>query len=402
MRTARIVRIVVLAALVTTLASCITTTPGEVPNPDPDATYVGSQVCSTCHASSYASWTATTHSRALATLEEHGRGLDPACWECHTTGRGEEGGFASKADTPQLANVGCESCHGPGSQHVRNPEQVPLAEPLESRMCGECHKGPRYGTFNEWLGSAHAEARETVRGRPDECLACHSVEAILADGADVVDALQRETVVAVNGITCVVCHNPHGSPFDADLREAPEDVCLGCHTDRNARPGETPYYPQREVLAGIAGFEVTGDVAIGPNHSHAFGPEDGCVTCHAYKVPNLNPTAEDPQRYGHAFTAQVPDGCYQCHVPARDIVGETDAIQAEYAARIAALEGYYTSGSADYLDPAGLTAEERARYDIAVFNTKVAKGDGSLGIHNLDYIDRILGIAEDIFGALSH
>ena len=50
------------------------------------------------------------------------RQYDGECVVCHTVGFGYKTGFANEKDTPKLKDVGCESCHGPGSLHAKNPE----------------------------------------------------------------------------------------------------------------------------------------------------------------------------------------------------------------------------------------------------------------------------------------
>ena len=106
-------------------------------------TYVGSKSCKKCHSLvQHKSWAKTKMGQALKTLkpgkateakEKHN--LDPnkdytqdaACLKCHTTGFGLEGGYSVPDPTDKkavrkaakLANVGCESCHGPGSEYSK-------------------------------------------------------------------------------------------------------------------------------------------------------------------------------------------------------------------------------------------------------------------------------------------
>src|SRR5437667_268963 len=67
---------------------------------------------------------ASPHAHALATLETKHKASDANCLKCHTTAFGREGGFqpgAAASGHPDLARVGCESCHGPGGEHVAAP-----------------------------------------------------------------------------------------------------------------------------------------------------------------------------------------------------------------------------------------------------------------------------------------
>ena len=106
--------------------------------------YVGSNRCKPCHnkaemGAQYAQWESTDHAKAYETLltDEskaiaQKMGLEtapeksPECLRCHVTGLGTPSGY--KLDIPaddvrakrandNLAAVGCESCHGPGSEY---------------------------------------------------------------------------------------------------------------------------------------------------------------------------------------------------------------------------------------------------------------------------------------------
>jgi hypothetical protein len=102
----------------------------------PLGAYVGSEECSRCHSGPHRQWQDTGHSHALDTLRAAGKASEAACVSCHVTGFGQ-GGFVDADETPQLAAVGCESCHGPGRAHLVN-----LAAPygaVDVATCTRCH-----------------------------------------------------------------------------------------------------------------------------------------------------------------------------------------------------------------------------------------------------------------------
>jgi peroxiredoxin len=119
----------------------------------PDAEYVGSEACQSCHAAEYASWEKQPHGRAVASLEAKGEASNGECLACHTTAYGKPGGFPASGQTaehPALASVGCESCHGPGGDHVaegarKSGSIVSLGDKCDScvilQICGGCHDG---------------------------------------------------------------------------------------------------------------------------------------------------------------------------------------------------------------------------------------------------------------------
>jgi hypothetical protein len=90
-----------------------------------EATYVGSQKCAKCHEKSFEIWKKTPHAHAYHELETAAhpglRQYDGECVACHVVGFGYQGGFKDEVSTPRLKDVGCESCHGPASMHVSNP-----------------------------------------------------------------------------------------------------------------------------------------------------------------------------------------------------------------------------------------------------------------------------------------
>lgn len=94
--------------------------------------YEGRKKCGSCHRSQLQSWEKTSHAQAMDSLAPQARaaakkkaGLnpdkdyrqDPDCVGCHSTGFGHEGGFDPREPSRHLSGVGCESCHGPGSDY---------------------------------------------------------------------------------------------------------------------------------------------------------------------------------------------------------------------------------------------------------------------------------------------
>jgi len=108
----------------------------RVPLPD-DLHYVGSEKCASCHDYEYSRWKTKAHAAAFATLVEVGSDRDPECVICHVVGMDRTSGFVSAEETPEMKDVGCENCHGPGSEHVRTWGVEATVEPKMS--CLDCH-----------------------------------------------------------------------------------------------------------------------------------------------------------------------------------------------------------------------------------------------------------------------
>lgn len=119
-----------------------------VPGVRAAASYVGSERCLDCHPSAAAVWAQSRHAVAFATLERRGADADPKCVGCHTVGFGSLTGYRREFGNRRLVNVGCESCHGPGSLHVQRYEGEDSIDftyrPLEAGDCQKCH----YGEFS--------------------------------------------------------------------------------------------------------------------------------------------------------------------------------------------------------------------------------------------------------------
>ena len=281
---------------------------------DPSGSVVPNSTCKLCHNDAIAPdmftpWLATGH----ATMFQNGINGDisdhytGACIGCHTVGYdiGIDGnGFddAAKAagwtfpatldaanwtnmaenypSVVKLANIQCESCHGPndpeahGAGHFQEAGWDPLKSPrisYSAEVCATCHAAGAHHLYSEWstkdpvTGMGHSNRADTrlaasATGLNSSCGRCHAAQGyamyadLLKQGkvtlASVPAAkLALVTPANVEPVTCVACHDPHDATnpnqlrFYGDTPNTPAGfaghgmgkgaVCLTCHNSRN-------------------------------------------------------------------------------------------------------------------------------------------------------------------------
>jgi DmsE family decaheme c-type cytochrome len=268
------------------------------------AVYVGSEACGMCH-------------------EDIGKALPKS-----PHGAVEAGNVPSFMNK-DFKGKACESCHGPGSKHVeslsaadiRNPAKM---SPVEvDRTCLACHRNQP--TTSGRLEASHAH-------NDIACTSCHSVHAHGPDGlvsrkpADIntqceschidVKASFAEPFkhrVPENAMTCVDCHNPHGSfkPGLQRLAHANEPGCLSCHTDKRG-PFAFEHSPVRDE-----GCQSCHSPHGSQNAKMLIRQEVRlvCLECHA-NIPSSNSTATVrgvvPPAF-HDLTSPMYRNCTVCH-----------------------------------------------------------------------------------------
>lgn len=118
-----------------------------------EPSFVGSKACAECHQEEYDSFLKFSKKpHSFQGVEKMRSDLKPeelkSCYGCHTTGYGKPGGFVDAKSTPDLAQVGCETCHGPGSEHAEGGDPATVTRKPTLESCGRCHNAERTGEFN--------------------------------------------------------------------------------------------------------------------------------------------------------------------------------------------------------------------------------------------------------------
>jgi len=103
--------------------------------------YVGYSACEICHPEKAEGWKTTPHARAFETLKTQGeeKQENPGCVKCHVVAYEKDGGFIDMDLTPELNNVQCESCHGPGKQHSETVSAEGILGKPGEEVCRTCH-----------------------------------------------------------------------------------------------------------------------------------------------------------------------------------------------------------------------------------------------------------------------
>jgi predicted CXXCH cytochrome family protein len=213
-------------------------------------------------------------------------------------------------------NVGCEKCHGPGSEHVQRPSQANIVNParLDSRQatstCIQCHSqgqplsNPINGKYYDWpVGFQVGMDLQKFWKLEENTLGKQSFTHF-ADGTAHKNRMQGndfvQSVMYMHGISCNSCHDVHGTENNADLLKPANVMCLECHGPNSPNgPHAATIETHTHHQAGSAGNE--------------------CVACH---MPKIAQQLADVNVRSHTFrfvppsttdTLKVPNACNVCH-----------------------------------------------------------------------------------------
>ena len=313
--------------------------------------------CGNCHVNHQLEWQTTAHANAWAGLQSAGAGVQPFCSQCHTVSDlgntvPAPGGY-NRVPNEAYHDVQCENCHGPGFDHasvpdVGSPPLARVAADVDATLgtCGDCHSGEHHPFVEEWKQSRHATANEGVIEDYIEdpegeatCMGCHEGRKILEKWGSTAEYVERGEAITLEtalGITCAVCHDPHGSPNSKQLRfpvqtlDPAQNLCMQCHNRRNqpsvSSRGNNPHAPQGAVLLGEAGYQNpvyldTASLNASSIMTHASLTRNPrfCAGCHIFPFEVNDPSEGFVQTVtGHLFR---PIPCYDANgVPTNTIL----------------------------------------------------------------------------------
>jgi predicted CXXCH cytochrome family protein len=239
------------------------------------------------------------------------RPTGPTCDGCHSVNY--------DIHTKQVSewNVGCEKCHGPGGEHITHPTRGNILNPsgmddvAANDTCIQCHSQGRPRTTliegraydwpvgyrvglrlaDYWVLEDHTLGTTSFTHYPDGTAHKNRMQ-----GNDFV-----QSVMYRHGVTCITCHDMHGTENYAQLRKPAEKICLDCHSP------SSPNGPHVSTLEAHT-------------HHKEGSPGSQCVACHmphieSEGVPGSFVSAHTFRFITPAMTEkyQIPNPCTSCH-----------------------------------------------------------------------------------------
>ena len=213
-------------------------------------------------------------------------------------------------------NVGCERCHGPGSDHATRPSLSNIINPARldkvaaNDTCIQCHsqgqplEKPLNGVYYDWPVGFEMGKHLSNYWQLEEHKLGETTFTYFADGTAHKNRMQGNDFVQsemyLHGVTCFSCHDVHGTANNAQLIKPASVLCLECHGPDSPNG---PHAPSVEA------------------HTHHAAGSAGsqCVNCHMPKIAiefvDLNVRSHTFRFVPPSETVQdkVPNACNACH-----------------------------------------------------------------------------------------
>lgn len=378
-----------------------------------------------------------------------------SCAECHSTGAFKVDRTAAGSDqfadafgyddvtapdNAHLTGVTCEACHGPSAVFTGGLNGTisfnghPEVTSIDSGSCLSCHEhgrggGSHFAKFyveedNENISThegAHTVANFDTLVMNDSCFKCHTGQGAIAKILGV--SVRPADFDKFSGITCNVCHDPHGEgDLHAQLRKTGNTVlkvrdvdhtltagnsfvCYQCHNTDNANVGDIPHNAQAEMYEGIGGYTYGQTLNLPSFHK----PLRSCVECHM-ALPNasksdakthvMNMTVDLEERIAAcntechvAFNLTIVDGGYELNGKRAEIT----ALMTELRTKINTLTGKPIENEITVIENISGNQELTDALNYAAYNYNFIRMDRSSGAHNFRYTQKLLELSlEDL------
>ena len=226
-------------------------------------------------------------------------------------------------------NVGCEKCHGPGSEHVEHPSRGNTLNPARmdyvqaSDTCIQCHSqgrpltSPIEGKYYDWPVGYHVGLNLSGFWNLEEHTLGETTFTHYADGTAHKNRMQGndfvQSVMYRRGVTCFSCHDAHGTRNYAQLRKPADKLCLDCHAPLSLNGPRTGTIEEH-------------------THHKAGSPGSSCIACH---MPKIATEIADVKVRSHTFAFitpamtdkyKIPNPCTSCHTD-KTTAWATDALR---------------------------------------------------------------------------
>ncbi len=426
--------------------------------------------CMTCHQNTerfveiFDKWKVSGHAGFFKRMITQGPpSYSTECMSCHTIGfntEADNNGFddvaaqlgwtwqgppnAGKWDTlktqfPGLVNfatIGCENCHGPGSEHTQGADPNKIAISIKAGVCAQCHnEPPRHNEVVQWEKSLHSEAVfEVTTGSNantnnlNDCVRCHDGQGYVNFTKGLTTDARTWTEEAnASRIPCATCHDPHGSSNSFQLRSRPEGsdtlatgyrytelhtlgsgaTCLDCHKSRR---NSATYVNTTVDQRWGPHLSTQGDVFLGMNAAefdrpyltspHKFAVQDACNGCHMTEAISDTNNTNWNEVSGHTWKLfnentgyYHTEKCIDCHgeksswddFTARgdfDNDGTTESIPIEIDGLLQLLRINLPPKGLDSISWQMIRDSNDINIKKAYFNYQLILNDGSKGMHN--------------------
>ena len=226
-------------------------------------------------------------------------------------------------------NVGCERCHGPGSEHAAHPTSANIINPIRSGyvaandVCIQCHsqgrplQNPIEGKYYDWPVGYDVTKKLNDYWKLEDHQLGQTTFTHFPDGTAHKNRMQGNDYVTslmyTHGVACSTCHDVHGTENRADLRKPANELCLDCHGSNSPNGPHTPTLEAH-------------------THHPAGSPGSACIECH---MPKIEQTIADVNVRSHTFhfvspaaaeAMHMPNACNICHKD-QTVTWATDALK---------------------------------------------------------------------------